>query len=130
MKTTAQVIALPGAAAESARQQQANIEAQLRDTVTEIDGYAQSGFSQIQALAKLALVSMELPASHHSSDAIAHILDVIAGIAMDFENCINCSAENVGCNYVDEAQRRRRAAQRVVSQAPAFESVPSTDGGA
>lgn len=84
----------------------------LCETVKEIDGYAQTGFGQIGALAKLALLSLELPGAYQRIDRIAEALSAIEGISYDIQNLINCAAEGVGCNYIDEEKRRRGEALR------------------
>ena len=93
-------------------------ESTLRDTVNDIDGYAQAGFGQISAVAKLALLSMELPDSHRNLEGIAQALQVIWGLALDMQNTINCAAEKVGCNYVDKPQRKRAEAARLHHKSP------------
>lgn len=88
---------------------------QLRDAITSMDGFAQSAFSQIASMASLALLALEQPSAYANGtgmDRIAHVLESIKGMAHDMENCINATAESVGCNYVDSAQRKRWDAQR------------------
>lgn len=90
---------------------------QLRTAITEMDGMAQSGFSQIAAIARLALAALETPSAYTTNtENIACALQTISGIAFDIENCINCSAEAVGCNYKDEALERRYAARRLAHE--------------
>lgn len=84
---------------------------QLRNAVTEMDGLAQSGFSEIAAIARLALYAMENPMMSNDLDVFAIAFNAIWSKAKDIENCINVTAETVGCNSVDEAQRRRWDAQ-------------------
>ena len=87
----------------------------LRNAVEEMDGLAQTGFSEIATMAKLSLLLMEQPSAYKNGggmDQVATMLSAIWGKALDIENCINSSAENVGCNCVDQAQRRRWAAER------------------
>ena len=88
---------------------------QLRNAVNEMDGLAQSGFGEIASLARLALLAMEQPKNYANGfgmDAVADVLSAITNRAFDINNCINVTAERVGCNYVDDAQRRRWDAQR------------------
>lgn len=82
----------------------------LQDTIEQMDGLAQEGFSEISAIAKLALKSLELPDGHLHIDTLADALSAIFGKAATIENCINATAEDVGCNYIDRAQHRRWAA--------------------
>ena len=86
----------------------------LRTAIEEMDGLAQGGFTEIAAMAKLALLAMEQPNAYTNGgmDHVATMLSAIWGKALDIENCINSTAENVGCNCVDQAQRRRWNAQR------------------
>ncbi|MDO8713776.1 MAG: hypothetical protein Q7K13_04770 [Polynucleobacter sp.] len=97
---------------------------QLCDAVSEMDGLAQAGFGEIASLARLALLAMEQPETYTRGggmDAIAHVLSSIKGKAEDINNCINVTAEQVGCNFVDDANRRRWDAKR--------EARESTNGG-
>ena len=72
----------------------------LRNTVEFIDALAQEGFSEICAIAKLALLALESPEGAGHIRSVAHALRAICGKAGDIENCINGEAEAVGCNYV------------------------------
>lgn len=88
---------------------------QLRNAISEMDGLAQSAFSEIASMAALALLAMEQPGTYANGcamDAIAHVLSAIKSKALDIDNCINATAEGVGCNYVDVDQRRRWDAVR------------------
>ncbi len=84
----------------------------LRGAVNFMDALAQGGFSAISAVAQLALAQLETPDGYRHLDNLVYALCVIRDKADDIQNCINCEAEQVGCNYVDDAQRRRWAAQR------------------
>lgn len=87
----------------------------LRTTITQMDSAAQSAFSEIASMARLALLAMEQPSTYANGcglDAIAHMLTAIKDMADDIQNCINVEAEAVGCNHVDLAHRRRWAAKR------------------
>lgn len=83
----------------------------LRDAICVIDGLAQEGFSQIAAIASLALLSMEVPDAFHLRTDLAYALSAIRGKAQEIEDCIHSEAERVGCNYVDEHHGRRLKAQ-------------------
>jgi hypothetical protein len=92
---------------------------QLRNAVTEMDGLAQYAFGEIETMVSLALLAMEQPGTYANAvamDAIANTLIAIKSKAVDIGNCINCEAESVGCNYVDDAQRRRWDAQSKARQ--------------
>ena len=86
---------------------------ELRNAVNEIDGLAQSGFGEIATFARVALLLMEKPRTYGPGgmDAVADLLTAIASRAFDINNCINVAAERLGCNFVDDAQRRRWDAQ-------------------
>ncbi len=73
---------------------------ELLNAVEFMDCLSQSGFSEISSIAKLALYHLE------TSDGYRHL-----------DNIINSEAEQVGCNYVDDAQRRRWDAQRDAQRA-------------
>ena len=93
-------------------------ENQLRDTIEEMDGLSQEGFTQIAAMAKLALLSFEQPDMYKNRLALgdlATLLSIIRSTATDFQNCINVTAERMGCNSVDKAQQRRLAAQSLAN---------------
>ena len=103
----------PGSAAESGDTKTIKTEsAKLREAVNLMDCLSQDGFSEIASIAKMALAWLERPDSYGHMDNIADALKTIWGKADDVQNCINCQAEDVGANYIDENQRRRRAAQR------------------
>lgn len=84
--------------------------AKLRQVVSDIDCMSQDGFSKISTVAKLALSLLETPEGHSHLDDIATALELISCTAENSQDCINSEAETVGCNYIDEAQRRRWAA--------------------
>lgn len=83
----------------------------LEAAIQMIDGHAQDVLSEIAAIAKLILTSLEDPLYFNDTETIAHAIAAIRSKALDAENCINAYAEEVGCHYVDEAQRRRLAAK-------------------
>jgi hypothetical protein len=72
-----------------------------------MDWMSQEGFSKIASVAKLALARLESPEGHKDIDDIANALGLIWSTAESAQNTINIEAENVGCNYKDEAQGRR-----------------------
>ena len=86
----------------------------LRNTVEFIDCLAQGGFSEISAIARLALAQLERPEGYKHPEVIAHALGAIWGKADEIMNCINNEAEQVGCNYVDESTTRRLAARNAL----------------
>lgn len=88
----------------------------LRSTVESMDCLAQDGFSEISNIAKLALAQLETPDGYRHPEMIARTLRSIWSKADDIENCINSEAEQVGCNYVDDAENRRLEARRTHRQ--------------
>ncbi|HEY9208973.1 MAG TPA: hypothetical protein VIP31_08065 [Acidovorax sp.] len=101
--------------------------AQLRIAIHDMDCMSQGGFSSIAAIAKLALAALENPQTCGDIDSIAAALESIRCTAKDIENCINATAEGVGCHYVDAAQRRRWDAMR---KAREEDGTAATSGGA
>lgn len=89
----------------------------LCNKINLMDCLSQDGFSEISSIAKLALSRLETPDGYNRIDDIANALDAIWKKADDIENCINSEAEEVGCNYTDEAQRRRWEAIRAHREA-------------
>jgi hypothetical protein len=83
----------------------------LRSTIELLDALSQEGFSEISAIASLALARMETPGCYHSLGDIAYALIAIKSKAEDIENCINAEAEGVGCNHIDQSHRQRMAAE-------------------
>ena len=89
----------------------------LRETIESIDSLSQSGFSEIAAIADLALTALKTPDGYRHPQNIAYALKVIRDKARDIENCINAVAEDVSCNYKDTDLELWRAA-RAQSLAP------------
>lgn len=85
---------------------------QLREAITLMDQMAQDAFSEIAAISRLALASLETPAGYSTIDNLFYVLTAIANKAGDVENCINATAEDVGCHYKDLAMLRRWDARR------------------
>ena len=84
----------------------------LQETIEFMDSLAQQGFSEIAAIARLALGSLQTPEGYLHLENTVQALQVIVDKAQDIDNCVNCSAEEVGCNYIDEKQAQRREARR------------------
>ncbi len=84
----------------------------LRNAIEFMDCVSQGAFAQISSIAKLALSRLETPDGYQHLDDIANALALIWCKADDIQNCIGSEAEKVGCNYVDDAQRKRWDAQR------------------
>lgn len=92
-----------------------NIE-DLRSAVYEMDCLAQHVLSEISAIAKLALLSLETPYVYRNPEIIAQALYAILGSSEGIMNCINSEAENVGCNYTDPKAELRHVAKRAASK--------------
>ncbi|MCM2346118.1 MAG: hypothetical protein NDI95_05655 [Acidovorax soli] len=84
----------------------------LQNALIDVDALASGGLASIETLARVALARLESPAAYRSLDWLAVVLETIAARALDTSSCINAEAERYGCNHVDEAQRRRWAAER------------------
>jgi hypothetical protein len=78
----------------------------LLNTIQTMDALSQEGFSQIAAIASLALLAMETAAPNDVANVV-QALRAISGKAHDIENCINYEAEMVGGNYVDMDRRKK-----------------------
>ncbi|MGL6155744.1 MAG: hypothetical protein ACRC1O_03960 [Ralstonia mannitolilytica] len=85
---------------------------QLRYTIESIDTMSQNAFSEIAAIAGLALSRLETPEGFLHPEDIAYALQAIRSKAQDIESCINAEAESVGCNYKDASMLRRFDAHR------------------
>ena len=81
----------------------------LRLAITDIDSLSQSGFSDISAIAKMALLWLEHPDKAKHTDVISQALKLIWYRADDSENSINCEAEQVGCNWAPRTQTAQGA---------------------
>lgn len=82
----------------------------FKSVILDMDSMSQGGFSKISSIARLALAALETPGPARRDEDIANALTAIWHIADDVENCINCRAEDVGSNYIDNKLSRRRAA--------------------
>jgi len=104
--------------------------AKLKSAILGIDQFSQAGFSKISSIARLALSALETPARPRQDEDIANALTAIWHIADDVENCINCSAEEMGANYIDDELARRRAATPVSAMVEGAEAQASVRGAA
>jgi hypothetical protein len=84
----------------------------LGEAIENIDAMSQDGFSEIAAVAGLALSRLETPEGLLNLEDIAYALQLIRSKAQDIEAGINWEAEQVGCNYKDAAMLRRFEARR------------------
>jgi len=88
---------------------------QLSEAVSDMDRRSQTTFGEIATVAKLALERLETPNCLRDTETLATVLSLIWNKALDAQNYINCEAERVGCNYQDQAQRKRYEAFRIAS---------------
>lgn len=88
----------------------------LHGVIEDMDALAQGGFSEIRAIAKLALAALQTPEGYLYIENIVQALLAIQGKAEDINNCINCAAEDVGCNFKDERLYARYDAQRAARE--------------
>lgn len=88
----------------------------LQGVIGDMDSLSQAGFSEISAIARLALVALETPEGRSDMEIIAQALISIHSKACDIENVINYQAEEVGCNYRNPNTARRYAAARALRE--------------
>lgn len=88
----------------------------LSEAIRSIDQCSQECFSEISAVAQLALASLESPEAYRNLDSLTYALRAIWGRAEEAQNLVNDQASEVGCGYVDEAKRRRWAAHAAARQ--------------
>lgn len=88
----------------------------LHIAIEDMDALAQGGFSQICAIAQLALAALQTPEGYRHPENIVQALRAIKSKAEDIDNCINSTAEQVGCNYHDKQLYRRWDAQRAARE--------------
>lgn len=96
----------------------------LKEAVEFMDCLSQAAFNEIELVARLTLRYMEHPDCYSHLDEIGDALTFILGKAQSAMNDINCTAENVGCQFDDEnAGKRSRARADAHRQAlgPAME---------
>ncbi|BCL91935.1 hypothetical protein ACNRBS_10535 [Ralstonia pseudosolanacearum] len=84
----------------------------LREAIQNIDAMSQEGFSEIRAIARLALMSLLTPEGQRDTESLAYAFQAICGKADQSGNSINWEAEQVGCNHSDAAMIRRFDAYR------------------
>lgn len=77
------------------------------DTINGIDLMCQIQLGQIQNLTNVTLRAMESPSFWKCPTAAGEILGLIQYIAADLANYVNCVAEDLGSNHVDEIERAR-----------------------
>lgn len=86
----------------------------LRDTVKAMDRLSQRGLNQIEAIARIAIQSLETPDGQRNTEALSHVLHLIADIAFLTGDSVSLEADEVGCRYVDDAHTRRQVAHDAV----------------
>lgn len=92
--------------------QQAEID-RLKSAINQMDSFSQEGFERINAVAHLALLSLETPDGHYHIQSLIYAFRVIRGIACDFQGCINCEAGESGDSSSDRQLQRINAAARL-----------------
>lgn len=75
------------------------------EAINSIDCMSQTQLGQISALCTAMLRAMETPGFWRHPLNVAEMLGLIKYTADDLMNCVNCVAENVGCNFVDDINR-------------------------
>lgn len=84
----------------------------VKEATRMMDELSHSGFSRINGLARLCLLSLETPEGHRSVESLAAALETICAIADDTKNCINSEAGDVGCGHDEQGWKRRADARR------------------
>lgn len=75
----------------------------LRANITEIDSLSQEGFSNIAALAQLAIAYLELPEVEQDKGALKTTIKLIRAQAVEYETIINSEAGIYGCGFNEQA---------------------------
>jgi hypothetical protein len=83
----------------------------LKEALNMADCFSQNAFDAILTACSMTLAAMELPRFWDHPEKVADVLVLIQERANDAMNLINHEAEQHGCHYEDEAQRRRWAAR-------------------
>lgn len=89
----------------------------LQRAICDIDAMAQEGFSEIEAIAKLAEKWLERPDSYRHLNVVSAALRAIWGKAQKSEECISNFADRLGCGHFDEGLQRVLAAERKAKEA-------------
>ncbi|VVE14981.1 hypothetical protein PIN31115_02826 [Pandoraea iniqua] len=71
----------------------------LRTAIIDMDALSQSGFREIRAISKLALMALETPNGQRSVEEMAMAFETIWGLCESCEGSINAHAEQVGCAH-------------------------------
>ncbi len=74
----------------------------LQSIIHEIDSLSQSGFSQIAAVSRMAIKTLESGAYADPTSDVIEVFKMIWSKAEDVENYINAEAEAVGCNHTSK----------------------------
>lgn len=82
----------------------------LQTAVFDIDCLQQTAFSEISAIASLALAALKTPDGYKHFETIAKALLAIRGKADETQDLIITVAEEVGCDSKDTGTERRLAA--------------------
>lgn len=92
----------------------------LENAVNVMDCYSQNGFDSVEATLGLIKTALQFKETY-SPAGICKIMDSIDSalyVCTDMRNCINGTAEDVGCNHSDERQGDgHRAAIQAMTEA-------------
>jgi len=83
----------------------------LQRVIQNIEWQAQEAFSEIKAVARLALLALENPRTHQAPELIASALSAIWEKAEIAEDGITTEADSVGCTQVNTARLNRSTAR-------------------
>ncbi|MFX1766390.1 hypothetical protein PWP93_28180 [Paraburkholderia sp. A1RI-2L] len=79
----------------------------IRDVINGIDSMCQTQLGQINAMITSMLRAMETPAYWRHPLVIRDSLGLMKYLVSDLMNFVNSTAEDVGCNFVDDLDRER-----------------------
>jgi hypothetical protein len=77
----------------------------LCNALTCIDALSQEITSNIESLCNVTLMAMKTPDFWKYPDNLVQVLTLITARAQDLGNSINASAEEHGCNWIDQSRR-------------------------
>lgn len=82
----------------------------LQSTLADVSALSRAAFTQIDALAGMALKLMETESAYQWPEAIAQVLEVIRNKSVETNDLVDYQAGEVGCSSPDHAAYRRLTA--------------------
>lgn len=89
----------------------------LENAVIQIHGLATDGLSQVEAIAKLALMALQTPDAYRHPENIAVALEAIWGIASMNSACVDSEAMSADCKVSNKNWNLRYAARMAAKEA-------------